>query len=669
MTLRLLRWPRCSRYGVGASCLSLLRLVGAAATARRARAPAHGVGPPLGCTGRLLRAVLQVAALAANAIQGCALNMVEFLNRPVPGGAASSMASCRELVDAAITAVRPLDGVDLRETADELRRVSDALAQDAVVLTSHRDALLRSLVGTAATTTAALHAYFVRLEELKESGTPADDKAMGRSLPALLHLRTLDDAGLTRERRQWVATLHSCLATLQQPHVLQWYRVLANVPVLVEDSAFALDSLWDRCASPSVVVARLLEWSLHLKDCLGSTRTEVETAALGRLQGAVLAMHHHVCPLMSPVDPKRGSRGAAPEVEVELVRSGAVDATVAAAADVVRVLRCSRPSAEKVLSQLDDAVRLAAAALICPALLVCGTTLLRTVRELPRMDPDDRMLLLSPEGTLAFEKLPASEMMDLRYFLTALSRSTHAGNISAAMQHELVGPALLVTHAVNDAGSTAAEFSALQRSMTGSSVFTLPLMPADALCACLHEYTQGLADTLSSDTATVTSLGFRASLALPNLLYPGGGTRGTEANAVLNTGFADDWWRSVLHGFSNTLTTRHSLAKRQLLASCQHLGAAASATEENCSRWQCSMRDLLALREDAHRRNQLTLFRKAKELLRSWMFRVRAHAFTPATCSTVALFCYTEVFGLVFAAYTHARVPHARRSLSSASEL
>jgi hypothetical protein len=590
---------------------------------------AHGVGPPLGCTGRLLRAVLQVAALAANAIQGCALNLVEFLNRPVPGGAASSVASCRKLVDAAITAVRPLDGVELGETADELRRVNEALAQDAVVLTSHRDALLRSLVGTAATTTASLRAYFVRLEELKESGTPADDKAMGRSLPALLHLRTLDDAGLTRERRQWVATLHSCLATLQQPHVLQWHRVLANVPALVEDSAFALDSLWDRCASASVVVARLLEWCQHLEVCLGSARTEVETVALGRLQGAVLAMYHHLCPLMSPVESNRGNggcRGAAPEVELELVRSGAVDTAVAAAADVARVLRCSRPSAEGTLSQLDDAVRLAAAALIGPALLVCGTTLLRTVRALPRMDPDARMSLLSPKGTLALAELPAKEMMDLRYFLTALSHSPNAGNISAAMQHELVGPALLVTHAVNDAGSTAADILALQGSIAGSSLFALPLIPAKALCACLHKYTQGLADYLSGRSATVTSLGFQASLALPDLLHPDGGAGGTRSSAVLDTGFVDDWWQSVLHGFSDTLTAHRDAAKVGLLVACRHLGAAASAVEANCNRWQSSMLDLLAFREAEHRRNQTTRM----ERFLTWVFRVRI---TPATSS------------------------------------
>jgi hypothetical protein len=137
--------------------------------------------------------------------------------------------------------------LQLGETADKLRTISNALHMDVGELVDPRDALLRSLVAVAAATTTSLRCYFLRLEELREGRVLADEKALGLALPAMKRLRTLDDAGLARDRRLWVATLHSCLATLQQPHVLQWYRVLANLPALVEDSASALDRyMWGR---------------------------------------------------------------------------------------------------------------------------------------------------------------------------------------------------------------------------------------------------------------------------------------------------------------------------------------------------------------------------------------------------------------------------------------
>jgi hypothetical protein len=180
-----------------------------------------------------------------------------------------------------------------------------------------------------------------------------------------------------------------------------------------------LHRLWARYATPSVVVSRLLAWCRYLLAVCGGTTTDVEAAALARLQASVLALCLHVCPIRG-VD---SESSCAPDLAVELVlaRSGAVDIVVTACSDALRVLRCSRPAATSHLDRLDEAVRLAVVVLVGPAFMACADGLQRAVRALPRLEVAARAALLSPEGTLEFDRLPLQEMMDLRDFMAVLA--------------------------------------------------------------------------------------------------------------------------------------------------------------------------------------------------------------------------------------------------------
>jgi hypothetical protein len=60
-----------------------------------------------------LSAVQQTGTLVANALQGCGRNMREYFQRPSTTGAASA-ASCRNKVDAAITAAHHAEGTEVR---------------------------------------------------------------------------------------------------------------------------------------------------------------------------------------------------------------------------------------------------------------------------------------------------------------------------------------------------------------------------------------------------------------------------------------------------------------------------------------------------------------------------------------------------------------------------
>jgi hypothetical protein len=161
-----------------------------------------------------------------------------------------------------------------------------------------------------------------------------------------------------------------------------------------------------------MVVSRLQMWCRHLLALCGGSITDVEAVALAGLQASVLALCRHLCPIGGA-----DSDEPEPAVELALVHSGAVDAVVAACSDALRVLRCSRPGASSHLDRLDEAVRLAVAALVGPAFSACGDGLQRAIRALPRLEVAARAALLSPEGTLDFGRLPLREMMDFRYFM------------------------------------------------------------------------------------------------------------------------------------------------------------------------------------------------------------------------------------------------------------
>jgi hypothetical protein len=89
--------------------------------ARAAALVLHRVGPS-GDLGRALHgddpsfvalsAVQQIGTLVANALQGCGRNMREYFQRPSTTGAASA-ASCRNKVDAAITAAHHAEGTEV----------------------------------------------------------------------------------------------------------------------------------------------------------------------------------------------------------------------------------------------------------------------------------------------------------------------------------------------------------------------------------------------------------------------------------------------------------------------------------------------------------------------------------------------------------------------------
>ncbi len=442
-------------------------------------------------------------------------------------------------------------------------------------------------------------------------------------------------------------------------------------------------------------MSRLLAWCRHLLVVCGGTTTDVESVALARLQASVLALCQHVCPIRDADT----DGGCVPDLAVELVlaRSGAVDVMITACSDALRVLRCSRPAATSHLDRLDEAVRLAVVALVGPAFIACGDGLQQAVRALPRRDVVARAALLSAEGTLEFDRLPLHEMMDLRDFMAVLEGAvclrlplvdayakracdslivfstappffgvfcslvllqqalSQSRSTSAGLQHELVGPALLTTHVVNDVNGLAHEFGLLLGAIASATAFALPLAPVRQWFMCLDSYTRTVAGAVAGDT--VATLGFQPTLALADLGGSGSGGRGSGRMA-LDTGFVDHWWSMLCREAVEALSVHRAQALARLKTVCMLLASAMGDVEVDCRMWQDSMEVLLAFREDGHRRKQESFLTNLTAMFWSWVQKVCRDR---SCCMSTVLFGYCDVgvfgkFGSAYAMHLPSRI-------------
>jgi hypothetical protein len=454
----------------------------------------------------------------------------------------------------------------------------------------------------------------LRHDELKESGDQQENHLSPALQPVMARLRKLDDAGLARDRKQQVLTLTACLSTLSQPHVLFVHRVMANIPALIENSSGALERMWEKFAQTSFASSRILAWCLQLTANIQADVTPVEREALDHFQTAVmkLCLFPLQTNMLLPSFSSTGYEVTLSQPEARLVHSGVLDDLMTAGTDLLHILRFSRLQALTRLEKFQEAISLVVTQIVSPAFGYLAKQAASNVAALPKISPRIREDALKPDGTINLSTIPLRELLDLRYFVTALSRSSCASSMTPALQHELAGPSLLASHSVNDTATLSQYFSLLATSMSASASAGLPIVSFQGWYNVLNPYLSSLVSAFANDGATVTGIGFpqSARLDLAVLVNPLKSPSFT---------FVDSWWLSLCQQILLRTKSLQANAKLRLDRFLYELRHSVDVASVWLKKWNEDMSKLMDFREAGHRRRQEGFVSQLSTALGYWL--------------------------------------------------